>query len=217
MRLLTRHALVVVLIALVLVNGTARAQTKAAEPSSAADDEVARGLFQAGKAAYENGKYEEALQLFEQAHARSGRPQLLFNIGQTAERLRQDQKALEVFRAYLTQVPDAPNRLEVEARIKQLEQWVAGRNRDSGPIPALAIAPTPSETAKRSQPGTDDPAYTESDQPQDEAVTSKWWFWTGLGTIVAGGTAVALAVALSGEDVEQTPLYQGNGGSLTGP
>jgi len=217
MRLLTRHALVVVLIALVLVNGTARAQTKAAEPVSAADDEVARGLFQAGKAAYENGKYEEALQLFEQAHARSRRPQLLFNIGQAAERLRQDEKALEIFRAYLTQVPDALNRLEVEARIKQLEQWIAGRNRDSGPIPALAIAPTPSETAKRSQPGTDDPAYTESDQPQDEAVTSKWWFWTGLGTIVAGGTAVALAVALGGEDVEQGPLYQGNGGSLTGP
>lgn len=217
MRLLMRHALIVVLIALVLVNGTARAQVNSAEPASAADDEVARGLFQAGKAAYENGKYEDALQLFEQAHARSGRPQLLFNIGQTAERVRQDEKALEVFRAYLTQVPDAPNRVYVEARIEQLEQWVAGRGRDVGPVPALAIAPTPSETARRAQPGTDDPAYTESDQPEDGAVTSKWWFWTGLGAVVAGGTAVALAVALGGEDVEQRPLYQGNGGSLTGP
>lgn len=218
MRLLMRHAWVAGLIALVLVNGTARAQTKPAAPTvSTADDEVARGLFQAGRAAYENGKYEDALQFFEQAHTRSGRPQLLFNIGQAAERLRQDEKALEVFRAYLSQVPDAPNRVEVETRIKQLEQWIADRNRESGPVPALAIAPTPSETAKRSQPGTDDPAYTESEQREDDAVTSKWWFWTGLGAIVAGGTAVALAVALGGEDVEQEPLYMGNGGSLTGP
>lgn len=216
MRHFMRHALVVVLIALVLMNGAAHAQTKTAEPPSAADDQAARALFKEGKAAYELGKYEDALQYFEQAHARSGRPQLLFNIGQAAERLRRDEKALEVFRAYLAQVPDAHNRAEVETRIKQLEQWIAARDRD-GAVPALAIAPTPSETAKRAQPGADDPAYTEGDQPQDEAVTSKWWFWTGLGAIVAGGTAVALAVALGGEDVEQQPLYQGNGGSLTGP
>lgn len=217
-----RHALALGLIALVLMNGAASAQSKpakqSAEPSaSAADDEVARGLFQAGKAAYENGKYEDARSFFEQAYARSRRPALLFNIAQAAERLRQDEKALELFRAYLTQVPDAANRTEVEARIKQLEQWIADRNQGGGPVPPISVAPTPAETAQRAPVAGDDPAYTDEDQPKSEPVTSKWWFWTGIGAVVAGGTAVALAVALGGEDVEQEPFYEGNGGSLQGP
>lgn len=93
---------------LALASSPAAAQSKGgSRKATSADDEVARGLFQAGKAAYQGGKYEDALSFLEQAHARSGRPELLFNIGQAADRLRQDEKALEVFRAYLTQVPSA--------------------------------------------------------------------------------------------------------------
>jgi tetratricopeptide (TPR) repeat protein len=224
-----RHALAVGLIALVVLHGTATAQTRRGGQKSAsapaadaapetADDAVARGLFQAGKAAYEAGKYEDALTFFEQAHTRSGRPQLLFNIGQAAERLRRDEKALEVFRAYLTQVPDAPNRVEVEARIKQLEQWVAERKNEPEPVAPIVTAPTPAETAEQAPATTPEgPAFTESDRPESEPVTSKWWFWTGLGAVVVGGTAVALAVALGGDQSEPEPYYEGNGGSLRGP
>lgn len=224
-----RHALALGLTALVLLHGTAAAQTKrggqkAASPPATdadpqtADDAVARGLFQAGKAAYEAGKYEDALTFFEQAHARSGRPQLLFNIGQAAERLRRDEKALEVFRAYLTQVPDAPNRADVEARIKQLEQWVTSK--EPAPVAPIVTAPTPAETAEQAPATTspEDPAFTEGDRAQQsEPVTSKWWFWTGIGAVVVGGTAAALAVALGGDETEPEPYYEGNGGSLRGP
>lgn len=230
MRLLMRHALALGLTALVLMNGTtaANAQSKrggqragnasADAAPETADDAVARGLFQAGKAAYEAGKYEDALGFFEQAHARSGRPQLLFNIGQAADRLRRDEKTLEVFRAYLTQVPDAPNRIEVEARIRQLELWVVERNKDVAPVAPIAVAPTPAETAEKGAATTpDDPAFTAAEPEQSEPVTSKWWFWTGIGAVVVGGTAAALAVALGGDETEQQPFYEGNGGSLQGP
>jgi tetratricopeptide (TPR) repeat protein len=225
-----RHALALGLTALVLMNGTtaAHAQSKRGgqKPASSsgdaapetADDAVARGLFQAGKAAYEAGKYEDALSFFEQAHARSRRPQLLFNIGQAAERLRRDEKALELFRAYLTQVPDAANRVDVEARIRQLQQWVDERNKEAAPVAPITTAPTPAETAEQA-PATapDDPAFTASEPEQGEPVTSKWWFWTGIGAVVVGGTAAALAVALGGDETEQQPFYEGNGGSLQGP
>jgi tetratricopeptide (TPR) repeat protein len=229
LRLLMRHALALGLTALVLIQGTAaaHAQTKRGGPKAAsaadapapsADDEVARGLFQAGKAAYEAGKYEDALSFFEQAHARSGRPQLLFNIGQAADRLRRDEKALEAFRAYLAQVPDAANRIEVEARVRQLELWVDQRSKDTAPIAPIVTAPTPAETAEQAPATTsEDPAFTESDRPESEPVTSKWWFWTGIGAVVVGGTAVALAVALGGDETEPEPFYEGNGGSLKGP
>lgn len=225
-----RHALALGLTALVLVNGTAAAHAqskrggqKSASPAAAgaapetADDAVARGLFQAGKAAYEAGKYEDALGFFEQAHARSGRPQLLFNIGQAAERMRLDEKALEKFRAYLTQVPDAANRMDVEARIRQLEQWIGERN-EAAPVAPIATAPSPAETAEQAPATTaDDPAFTAAEPEQGEPVTSKWWFWTGIGAVVVGGTAAALAVALGGDETEQQPYYEGNGGSLQGP
>lgn len=114
-----RAGLLAAWMVLCLAAGSAGAQQAAAGGQSreASDDEVARGLFQAGKAAYEGGNYAEAVNFFEQAHVRSRRPQLLFNIGQAADRARQDEKAVISFRAYLEQVPDATNRAEVEARV----------------------------------------------------------------------------------------------------
>lgn len=179
-------------------------------------DEVARGLFQAGKAAYEAANYADALNFFEQAYARSGRPQLLYNIGQSADRLRQDQRSLDAFKQYLERVPDASNRVEVETRIGVLERTLAERNT---PAPVSAV-PTPSETAAQAEPPpeqtTNDVAFDDADS-QSKPVTKKWWFWTGIGAVVVGGAAVAIALALGGEDAEQEPFYEGNGGSLTGP
>jgi len=200
------------LVALSLLSTAAAAQT-----ASSADDEVARGLFQAGKAAYQAGKYADALDFFEQAHERSHRPELLFNIGQAAERLRQDEKALDAFRAYLTQMLAAPNRAAVEARIRQLERWVAERNPASAPVAPLAVAPTPADTAERAQAGTDDPAYTQGERGAGESVAEQWWLWTGIGAVVLGGAAAALAIALGGDELEREPPYEGNGGSLRGP
>jgi tetratricopeptide (TPR) repeat protein len=96
----------------------------AAPPStvSQADDDVAHGLYQAGKSAYEAGRFKEALQFFEQAYQHSPRPAFLFNIGQVADRMRQDDKALTSFKAYLDQVPAAQNRAEVEQRVDALEE-----------------------------------------------------------------------------------------------
>lgn len=115
-----RHA--VLLLALMLsVASPAFAQ---AEPA-AASDEVARGLFQAGRASYDAGNYEDALKYFQQAFDLSQRPGLLYNVGQAADRLHRDAKTIEAFRLYLERVPAAENRAEVEGRLRTLERIVA--------------------------------------------------------------------------------------------
>ena len=90
--------------------------------ANAAQDQEGRRLFEAGRAAYVDGKYRDALNYFREAHRLSGRPQLLFNIGQAADRLGEREQATQAFRDYLAAVPDADNRAEVEARIAELEQ-----------------------------------------------------------------------------------------------
>jgi tetratricopeptide (TPR) repeat protein len=164
-----------------------------AQGSPAAEDEVARNLFQAGKTAYEAGNYDDALRYFEDAHNRSHRPQLLYNIGQAADRLRNDQKALTAFKAYLAALPDADNRAEVENRIRALER--------------THEAPTPSETARAATPTN--PSVPLTSTSDDDAITSKWWFWTAIGGVAV--VAVITAVALSSSDTTQGPI-DGNTG-----
>jgi len=78
--------------------------------SRAASDVAAREQFEAGRIAYEGGDYEAALGHFEAAYKRSGRPRLLYNIGLAADRVRENERALEAFRAYLAALPDADKR-----------------------------------------------------------------------------------------------------------
>ncbi len=208
-----------------LLAGTAVAQPRAGET---ANDDVARGLFEAGTAAYKAGNYGEALQLYEQAYARSPRPALLYNIGQVADRLRDDRKALASFEAYLDQLPNAPNRAEVEHRIDALKEarkaLGAPATTPPSPVGPTSRAPTPAQAA--AQGGAKRPPEAAAVVPAgvdtrgaaggSGAVTSQWWFWTGVGAVLLAGAAVGLAVALASGPGPAAP-YQGNGGSLRGP
>lgn len=119
----------------------------ASNPSAApSDDErVARELFEQGREAYTEGRFEDARELFERSYERSGRPELLYNIAQAAERTRDDEHALETYRAFLEALPDAPERDFVEARIVFLSE----RQRDRAaaasaqPSPGLDLGPAP--------------------------------------------------------------------------
>ena len=81
----------------------------------------ARSLYAAGEEAFGSGDYERALDYFERAYALSPRAALLYNIAASADRMRDDARALEAFREYLAEEPDSARRAEVEARIAYLE------------------------------------------------------------------------------------------------
>lgn len=133
-------------------------------------DEEARSLFEAGRTAYNNAHYEDALSYFKRAHELSGRGELLYNIGQTADRLRLDEDALDAFEAYLAAVPEAANRGEVQARITRLREIIA--RAAAGPDTGTATAePTPTDAVDDGGGGL------------------------SLGPIVLGGVAVAAGIA----------------------
>lgn len=129
-----------------LVGGAAAAQDR----EDAAADEEARMRFEAGNLAYQQGRYESALNDFRQAYELSQRPALLFNIGAAAQNLRRDQEALDAFEAYLRELPTAQNRAAVEARIAILRRALDEEAREPdereepSEAPAAAASTSPS-------------------------------------------------------------------------
>ncbi len=92
-----------------------------AQPSANPNDQVAREHFNRGRDAFALGDFATAAREFDQAYQLSRRPQLLYNIGTAYERLHNWSEANVAFRRYLDEVPDAPDRAEVEGRLRMIE------------------------------------------------------------------------------------------------
>lgn len=103
----------------------------------------ARGVFEAGAAAYEGGRYEEALGYFQRSYELSGRPALLYNIATAAERAHQDELALSNYERYLERVPDSPVRARVTTRITALRRRLGpaagGGGASVDPVPWIVV------------------------------------------------------------------------------
>jgi tetratricopeptide (TPR) repeat protein len=123
--------------------------------AQAGEDAEAHALFEAGEVAFGDGRYENALDYFQRSYELSRRPLLLYNIGAASDRLRRDADAIAAFEQYLAEVPDAPNRHEVEGRLASLRRSVeaaataSARTPDPEPEPA-PLDPQPAPPAPRS-------------------------------------------------------------------
>ena len=204
---------------LLTADAAAQQRSGAGAHVEAQDEGVARGLYQAGKAAYEAGRYEQALGYFEQAYEQSKRPRMLYNIGQAADRLRRDERALEAFREFLRVLPDDPVREEVEMRIAALERAVAERKQAEQATPAVPLV-SPAAAAETLAPTSSaeavDSAFDErsidSGEAPDGGVLSKWWFWGSIGVVLAGGATVLVLVLAHDEPKPQQPVIGDVGG-----
>jgi hypothetical protein len=163
------------LLATLVGKGAARAQDSR--------DVEARDLFIAGK-------YSQALAIYQDLHARSRHPTYLRNIGRCHQMMRQPDAAITHFRAYLREARDlaAEERGEIEGYITEMQGLRAVQA--SAPPPT---GPPPAAGAIRAAPASAEGA----------PVTRKWWFWTGIGALVAGG--VITAIALSGDKSNRPP------------
>jgi len=133
------RALCLLSTACILVASVFAVPVRAQEPDPR--DTEARRLFEAGESAFSDGRYEDALERFRDAHELSHRPRLLYNIATAAERLRRDREALEAYEAYLAALPDAHNRREVEARIRILQETLATTDASAAPAEGTDAAP----------------------------------------------------------------------------
>ncbi len=92
-----------------------------AAPSAAErKDMQAKDLFKAASLQFDDGKYELALALFRDAYAKSKRPQLLYNIALSAERVGKLDEAIDGYRRYVAAMPEGERAEESRSRILSL-------------------------------------------------------------------------------------------------
>jgi tetratricopeptide (TPR) repeat protein len=102
----------------------AQQEAEAARTMSVIDAE-AREHFQLGRTFYDAGRFQQAAEEFEIAYKLSSRPQLLYNVYVARREAGGLPMAIDALRAYLAQVPDAPDRVNLEARLSSLEAQIA--------------------------------------------------------------------------------------------
>lgn len=154
-------------------------------PAFAADDvATARAHYEKGKHAFDVGRYVEAAHEFELAYDAKDDPALLLNMGQ-AYRLAGDYpRAVNAYRAFLRNDPNAPNAEELRARIREM-QLVIERQAQAAQDAGRAPAPVPPTTAPTTQ------AAAPADQPAPR------WYHNGFLALVGAGVAsVAVGAGL---------------------
>jgi tetratricopeptide (TPR) repeat protein len=147
-------------------------------PASAQEDRdvKARDLFLAGK-------YHDALDIYSRLEADTHHPTYLRNIGRCHQMMHQPDQAIFYFRAYLRDARDlsAQERTEIDGYISEMQ---AVRAAQAPPAATMTLPPT-----------LVTPASVFSEPVADTTpITRKWWFWTALGALVAGGVITALVV-----------------------
>jgi tetratricopeptide (TPR) repeat protein len=180
-------------LAMVMAVGSAATRTALAEPPAAApssSEADAREAFARGRAAYDAGDFEAAAQAFERAYQLSGKAGLLYNLYLAFRDANRQAQAAEALRSYLTRDPDAPNRPQLEARLKALEAGLAERAAQvQAASAAEAAVPKAEPQAPAAAPG---PAVT---APTDPASPP---YWRGPVIVMASGVALALAAIAPG-------------------
>jgi tetratricopeptide (TPR) repeat protein len=177
----------------------------ACAPAFAADEGTsAREHFRRGTNAFNLGHYLEAVKEYEAAYQVKEDPALLYNIGQAYRLAGENRAAMRVYKAFLHEVPGAPQRPEVERRIGELQQSLDREERakaasDAAPAsaasaPKPAAATTPAAVAAPPSAADKRPAWY-----QDRVAMAL----AGVG-VVALGAGVGLAVVGS-QDLAKAP------------
>jgi hypothetical protein len=155
--------------------------------------------------------YQAALDIYAGLFAEKNDPIYLRNVGRCYQKLEQPDKAISSFREYLRRGHVKPaERVEVEGYIQEMEEL---RNKQAatsppaaeplkaatpppqfatGPkVPPAALASEPPAPATSNQaPGAVLTQQASTEPPEEhKSIATRWWFWTGLAVLVAGGAA----------------------------
>jgi tetratricopeptide (TPR) repeat protein len=173
--------------------GLALALTLATAPATAKpDDAQARALvlFDRGKLAYKEGRFDESILLLKEAYAIKAEPILLYNIARAHEAKQQFPEAVEAYKKYLATSTDPPDRADVEQKITTLEKAIAEAKRE-------ADAAAAAEAERKAKEDRDRAAATKSEKaPAAHEPNLVPWIIAGSGAAVMGVGAVFGVLAL---------------------
>ena len=179
----------------------------------------ARAHYEQAVAHYNLDEFAPALAEFREAYRLKPDPSFLFNIAQCHRKLGEIDAALDFYRKYLRNLPNAPNRADIERMIAELRARQASAPAATPPpAPEAPVTPAPPPAAPAAvvdttpAPRADVLVATPAPEaPEAPApIYRRWWFWTTVGAVVVG--AVVAGVALSRPAPQP---YQGNLGPPT--
>ncbi|MGE0788567.1 MAG: hypothetical protein AB7S26_23020 [Sandaracinaceae bacterium] len=153
------------------------------------DDARARDHFLIATRYYDEGRFAEAAAQFEEAYDLSRRPELLYNAYIAFRDAHNSSGAARMLELYLSRVPDAPDRVNLEARLTQLRRAIeeeerSQRDLESATANAMAERARAEEEARR--------------RAEAEAQPEVWpWviFGVGAAAAIAGGIVGGVALA----------------------
>ena len=125
-------------------------------PASVVAQPTMNGLgeqhYQAGVDAYAHRDFARAAVEFRAAYELTQVPALLFNLGNALAADSQRDAAVEAYRAYLREIPDAPNRADIESRLRALGELgpvaTPPPPRDVTPPPPREVTPPPRDVTQ---------------------------------------------------------------------
>jgi hypothetical protein len=157
-------------------------------PAVALADEqttTAREHYRRATNAFELGQFDESIREYSEAYRLRDDPAILYNLGQAHRLAQHPGEALHFYKMYLTKVPDAPNRAEVETKIDALQRLLDEQRKTQNLPPASTLSPTAAPEPARV---TARPAKAPS-PPMSPASAKK------VSGLVVGGVGVGLLAA----------------------
>jgi len=167
------------------------------------DEKEARRLFEHAELEFNVGKFPEALADYQSAYEAKPLPGFLFNIAQCYRNMGNFERARFFFRRYLALDPRAQNRHRVDELIAEMSRQLEAKQAEAAAAapPAAEVKPldaTPTMPPPAPVPALVEPVapaapsavlVTSPAAPASRHVWKRWWFWTGVAVIVAGGVA----------------------------
>jgi hypothetical protein len=184
----------------------AQAPEEVAAPASDQASE-ARRLYAAGKVEFAQGHFDAAIGLFERAYALSNAPGLLFNLAQ-AHRLsgaEHGPQAFALYKSYLSALPDAENRREVEERIAELSRC----EKPPAPTARVAAAQEIPSAPVSAEPPRAPPLPARHDAPGRTRLAPILLTSAGAALMIAGGVLLARVKAKYADAERECPCYPG--------
>jgi tetratricopeptide (TPR) repeat protein len=185
-------------LALMLTVSAVHAQEPQDSPAAKPNDQEqmrsldweARERFELGRTFLEAGRFQQAAEEFEQAYRLSKRPQLLYNVYIANRDAGNLDAAVSALRNYLAQVPDAPDRINLEARLASMQ----------------AQADAQREQAR--QAAADRDRAERLAAMRTELVRSKWpWVMIGVGgAMIAGSIITGVMAKNKANDLDESSL-----------
>ncbi len=152
------------------------------------DDARAREHFQIATRYYDEGRFIEAATQFEEAFGLSDRPELLYNAYIAYRDAHRPSDAARTLELYLQRTPEAPDRVNLEARLQELRRAVAEEERNQQQLESAQAA----ADAERAR------AEAEARRAAEAEAQPEVWPWIILGvgaaTAIAGGVVAGIAL-----------------------